>query len=373
MNSDTPQTGILYRDELRGYDFGVGHPFRGDRYKIFYNLLSETLPQDNLYRIIQAEPASDQDLLLICEEDYIAFTREFFDTGNLRDGIMEQFSRYQSVDNLPNSRPTRLEKTARLVIGQAKTACDFIMQDKFLRMISIGGGLHHAKRTHGEGFCLYNDVAFCGFYLAQKYGLNRILILDTDAHAGNGTAEYFYSNPNVLFIDIHQDPRTIYPATGFINQTGEGEGKGFTVNIPLPPGAGDNSYRLAFDSIIMPVAAEFKPQIIIQNGGSDPHYYDELTSLNLSLDGFRMIGEKVEEMASVCNNRLISLIASGYDRQILPFAWLSLIGGLTGANISFEKQKPESRESFSDSAYEETKQVIKEVKNTLREYWECLK
>ncbi len=109
-------------------------------------------------------------------------------------------------------------------MGQAKMAGDLVQRGEFKKAISLGGGLHHAQRNYGEGFCVYNDVAFCGLYLMKTYELERILILDTDAHAGNGTSDYFYEDPRVLFIDLHQDPRTLYPGTGFAHEIGSGRG-----------------------------------------------------------------------------------------------------------------------------------------------------
>ena len=126
-------------------------------------------------------------------------------------------------------------------------ACDLIQSDQYRKVISIGGGMHHAQRRFGEGFCIYNDVAFAAFYLIDKYKLDRIMVLDTDAHAGNGSAEYFRSNPKILYVDIHQDPRTIYPGTGFSSDIGADAGRGFTVNIPMPLNAGDFSYKLVLD------------------------------------------------------------------------------------------------------------------------------
>ncbi len=364
---------ILYRPELKEYNFGPGHPFRGERYETFPRFLRENLPEDDNYRVLRAEAASDDDLRLICREEYIDFTREYYRAANLGLNYPGRFGRFHSPDNLPAGRPGMLEDAARFVVGQAKMAGDLVQGGKFSKVVSIGGGLHHAKRDYGEGFCLYNDVAFSALYLLKKYGLERILVLDTDAHAGNGTSEYFYEDPKVLFIDIHQDPRTLYPGTGFTHQIGSGSGKGFTINIPLPPDAGDDSYRLAFESVVEPVAQEFKPQIIIRNGGSDPHFADRLTNLGLSLKGFRMIGEKVRQMAGICDGREIDLIASGYNETVLPYAWLSLISGLAGIELDLEEPEPAPREFITDSAFAGTKHVIEEVKRQLKEYWSCLR
>ena len=205
--------------------------------------------------------------------------------------------------------------------------------------------MHHAKRRFGEGFCIYNDVAFAVQYLIETHQLQRVLVLDTDAHAGNGTAEYFRSNPQVLFIDIHQDPKTIYPGTGFVNDIGADSAKGHSVNIPMPVLAGNASYMAAFEEVILPLTREFQPQIIIRNGGSDPHCADGLTYLGMTVAGFRVVGDKVREMAEVCGGRQIDLIASGYNATILPYAWLSLISGIADFPIEIEEPEIDSASS----------------------------
>ena len=364
--------GIIYNEGLKEYDFGPGHSFRGDRYELFPRFLSDNLAEDDNYRILKSEPSIDEDLLLICQKDYIEFTKEYYKAANLGLTYPGQFYRFHSGDNMPIGRPGKLEEAARLIIGQAKTACDSVQTGRFKKIVSIGGGLHHAKPSYGEGFCLYNDVAFCALYLMQEYKLERVLILDTDAHAGNGTCEYFYDDPRVLFIDLHQNPRTLYPGTGFANQIGQGDGLGFTANIPMPVSAGYDSYQLAFESIVQPLAQEFKPQIIIRNGGSDPHFSDGLTNLGLPVKGFRMIGERVREMAKICDDKVIDLIASGYNKSVLPFAWLALISGLADIELETQEPEPVPQRFMADLAFAQTEKVVDEVKNHLKDYWTCL-
>jgi len=363
--------GILYREELKEYDFGPGHPFRGDRYQRFPQFLRDNLAEDDNYRMLKAESAGDQDLRLICQQEYIDFTREYYQAANLGLSYSGQFFRFHSGDNMPIGRPGKLEEAARLVVGQAKMACHLVQDGKFKKAVSIGGGLHHAKPSYGEGFCLYNDVAFCALHLRQEYKLERILILDTDAHAGNGTCEYFYEDKRVLLIDLHQDPRTLYAGTGFAYQIGSGDGKGFTINIPMPVYAGYDSYQLVFESIVQPIVEEFKPQIIIRNGGSDPHFNDGLTSLGLPVRGFRMIGERVREMAKICDDKVIDLIASGYNREVLPYAWLALLSGLAGIELKIEEPWIIAQQVKTDPSFAETEKVVKEVKSQLKDYWAC--
>lgn len=364
---------ILYREELKEYDFGPGHPFRGERYIQFYQFLREYLPEDNNYRVVKADWASEEDLFLICQKDYIEVTKEYYKAAHLDLNYGGPIYRYHSGDNIPTGTPGKLEEAARLVVGQAKKACDLIQEGKFQKAVCLGGGLHHAKPDYGEGFCLYNDVAFCARYLLERYQLQRVLILDTDAHAGNGTCEYFYDEPRVLFIDLHQDPRTLYPGTGFVHEIGSGEGKGFTVNVPMPPYAGYNSYKLVLEEIAQPLAEEFKPQLIIRNGGSDPHFSDGLTNLGLPVEGFRMIGEKVREMSEICQGKSIDLIASGYNKQVLPYAWLALICGLVGIEMKIAELAGVAPRFSKDPSFAETQHIVTEVKRYLRDYWKCFK
>ena len=364
---------VLCCPELTEYDFGPGHSFRGDRYKRFPRFLQENLAEDDNYRILEAEWATDEDLLLICQKAYIDFTREYYRAANLGLSFPGQLFQFQSGDNSPPGRPGKLEEAARLIVGQGKMACDLVQEGKFKKVVSLGGGMHHAKSDYGEGFCLYNDVAFCGLYLMQEHNLERILILDTDAHAGNGTVEYFYQDPRVLFIDLHQDPRSLYPGTGFTNQIGSGGGEGFTINIPMPVYAGYDSYELAFKAIVEPITQEFNPQIIIRNGGSDPHFADGLTNLGLPVKGFRMIGERVRQMAVICDGKAIDLIASGYNEQILPYGWLALISGLAGIELETQEPEPIPQRFSMDSSLVQTEMVIKEVRNQLADYWKCLR
>lgn len=366
------ETSILFREELKEYDFGEGHPFRGDRYVNFYKYLNEVTTEGTDYCLLEAESATDHDLQLICHRNYIEFTRGYYESANLGIPYPGKFSDFHSPDNVPTGKPGKVEEAARIVVGQAKLAAQLIHDNDFKKVISIGGGLHHAKPNHGEGFCLYNDVAFCALYLIHQYGLERILVLDTDAHSGNGTMAYFYSDPAVLFIDIHQDPIGIYPGTGFVQQIGSDAGKGYTINIPLPEYSSDDAYKLVFESIIEPVVEEFKPQVIIRNGGSDPHYADGLTILGMTMEGFRMMGEKVRKMSEICDGKLIDMIASGYNREVLPYAWMAMISGLTGIKYDLVEPLPMLTDAKKQAALVETGTVIAEVKKYLKPYWKCL-
>lgn len=364
------KTALVYNPNIKNYHFGEAHPFKGERFEIFVNFLKEKLSNfQSHFEEIKPKPATDKDLGLAHTEEYIEVMKK------ASEGIIvPNILKYATVDNLDpitGYLPRGIEESARLIVDSSLLAGQLVFEGKFKKAISIGGGLHHAKKDKGEGFCIYNDVVICAKNLLNR-GLKKILILDTDAHAGNGTTEAFYEDNRVLFIDIHQDPRTIYPGTGFIYQIGQGKGEGFTVNIPLPPGAGDLAYQYCFEELIFPLVKEFKPEIIIRNGGSDPYFDDILTNLGLTLEGFKMIGKNVRKLAEICQEKEVDLIASGYNQEILPWAWLALISGLLNLNTRIEELN-KGRVPPKNSKLEETKEIIKELKNILKKYWKCFR
>jgi acetoin utilization protein AcuC len=216
-------------------------------------------------------------------------------------------------------------------------------------------------------------VAFSALYLIEQYHLDRILVLDTDAHAGNGTVEYIRGNSKILYIDVHQDPHTIYPGCGFVQEIGVDSGKGLTINLPLPVHAGNASYLMAFNEVILPVVKEYQPQIIIRNGGSDPHFNDGLTYLGMTVAGFRLLGDKVRELAETCGGRQIDLIASGYNKDVLPYAWLSLLSGIADFPLTVEEPVAVPPQFEQDLVIGDTENMLQEVKRYHRDYWKCFR
>ena len=361
------KTIIIYSDELKNYDFGEGHPFRSNRFERFLELFKEKLSKDKRFELKKnITLASDEELELWHSKDYIK-TMQDASQGK----AVSNLFRFISGDNInPSTKklPQGIEEGARAVVKNSLLAIDYNQQRKTEKAVSIGGGLHHAMSDYGEGFCVYNDVVIATKYAIEKYNLERVLILDTDAHAGNGTCKAFYSDPKVLFVDTHQGG--IYPGTGSVDEIGEGRGKGFTVNLPVEAGTGDKAYELIFDEIIFPLAREYKPQMIIRYGGSDPYFDDELTSLGLTLYGFEMIGKKVRELSrELCENRSVDLLCSGYNLEVLPKIWLTLVAAISGVKINFK----ESALDIRDRKIAETKHLIKKVKGKLAPYWKSIK
>jgi len=361
------KTTVIYSNKLQKYDFGQGHPFRSDRFNLFLRLFRKKLGNNESFALEENENlATDEELGIWHTDEYIQAMRA------ASAGIdLPHLSRFASGDNLnplTGLIPPGVEEGARAAVKNSIMAIDTIAQGTSEKAVSIGGGLHHAKAGYGEGFCIYNDVAIAARYAMKQYGISRVLVLDTDAHAGNGSCAAFYADPRVLFIDLHQ--AGIYPGTGAADEIGEGKAKGFTINLPLVAGTGDAAYRLIFDEVIFPVAAQFQPELIIRYGGSDPHYQDSLTQLGLTLAGFKMIGEKVRQLSeTVCGGKSADLICSGYNLDVLPKAWICLLAALGGAEIEFEQEYPR-RES---EKVEETRKLIEQVQGNLRPFWKSMR
>lgn len=368
----TQKTALIYSPEIKKYSFGKYHPFTSERFENFLGFIKEKLPDfKDYFEEIESKPATEKNLRLFHTQEYIEAMKEA--SAGI---ILPDILKYVSIDNLDPSTgylPKGIERATRIAVGSSLLAGKLVFEGKFKKAIVLGGGLHHAKENFGEGFCVYNDVVICAKTLLNQ-GLKRILILDTDAHAGNGVSEAFYGEDRILFADIHQDPRTIYPGKGFINEIGQGEGEGFTVNIPLLPGTGNKAYQYCFEEIIFPMAKEFKPEIIIRYGGSDPYFADGLTNLGLTLEGFKMIGKKVRKLAEkVCQGKEVDLIASGYNPEILPLAWTALISGLLDLPIEIKPPTKFGGGPPKNSKLKETKEIIKELKKCLQKYWRCFR
>lgn len=356
--------GMIYSNKLKNYDFGSGHPFRGDRFESFMSYFNTQLSKSGKFEILlNEEAASDNDLKLWHTKDYIQAIKRT--SAGLEVSNLLNYISGDNVNPLTRQFPLGIEPAARVIVKNSMLACELVQEEKYEKAVSIGGGLHHAKPGYGEGFCVYNDVVISAKHAIRKYALERILILDTDAHAGNGTCQAFYSDPRVLFVDIHQ--KYIYPGTGYEDEIGEGKGKGYTVNVPLPPYASDEAYKFVFNELIFPLVEEFNPQLVIRNGGSDPHPSDQITHLGLTLDGFRYIGKSVREIADICDGKEVDLICSGYKPEVLSRAWSALIAGLAGVDISLEEPFP--LRIKKTQMLGEVKNLVKKVKRNLKPYW----
>ena len=173
---------------------------------------------------------------------------------------------------------------------------------------------HHAETNSAMGFCFFNNVALAAEFLTREMGFKRVLIFDFDVHHGNGTQHFFEERPDIFFASIHQDPRTSFPGTGFSHERGSGAGVGFTLNVPVPPGIGDEDYLKIFYDQVQPRLIEYKPDFVLVSAGFDAHRDDPLASLNLSETTFRELTRELKQLAEdYAGGRIMSLLEGGYN------------------------------------------------------------
>lgn len=175
---------------------------------------------------------------------------------------------------------------------------------------------HHAMPQHTMGFCFFNNVALAALWALERGGLERVAILDWDAHHGNGTEHIFYRDPRVLFVSWHQDPN--WPHTGHVDDIGEGPGRGYNLNIPLPKGSGDAAFLSTYQTLVAPALEKFRPQLILVSAGYDAHHADILTEMGLTATGFGQLTEAVMRSAeTLCGGKAGFLLEGGYHVQAL--------------------------------------------------------
>jgi len=315
-----PRTLLVYHEDYQKYDFGGEHALREVRVKLARDLIA------GLGLVREAEegrpvPASDFDLLTVHERDYISIVKKL--SANPR-GEAFEFG-LGPGDNPPFGG---MYEAASLQVGGTLLAVDSVLEGTATRAYNLGGGFHHAMPAKASGFCIFNDGAI-GIRRLLEGGVKRVLYVDIDAHHGDGVQAVFYRDPRVLTISLHEDGRYLFPGTGFVDEIGEGEGRGYSVNVPLPPYARDEAWMHAFDSIVLPLAKAFRPEVLFTQTGADAHAGDPLTHLGLTTESYEHAGARFHEIARKwCDGRWIAVGGGGYDVTAAPRVWTLLFAAM---------------------------------------------
>jgi acetoin utilization deacetylase AcuC-like enzyme len=231
----------------------------------------------------------------------------------------------------------RSYELALLSAGSALTALELVLSGEVSSahaMLRRSG--HHAWRDSGYGFCIFNNCAVAARAAQARFDLERIAVVDIDAHHGNGSEWIFYDDPSVLTISLHQD-RSFPSDTGQLARTGEGDGEGKNINVNLPAGLGDPGYHYALDRIVLPVLRAFQPELIVVACGVDASLFDPLSRLGLTARGFAAVAERLVAVADdVSGGRLVSVQEGGYSHVYAPFCWLAIVETLAGVTERHE-------------------------------------
>jgi acetoin utilization deacetylase AcuC-like enzyme len=187
---------------------------------------------------------------------------------------------------------------------------------------------HHAERSRAMGFCLFNNVAVAAALALHELGVERVLIIDWDVHHGNGTAEIFRHRRDVLFASIHQHP--LYPGTGAIADVGSGEGRGYTINIPVPPRSDEEVWLSVLEHLIIPAGLEFRPQLVLISAGFDAHRDDPLADCRLETASFAQMACHVRDAAASLGAPLGAVLEGGYEPTALTDSVLATLAALNG-------------------------------------------
>jgi acetoin utilization deacetylase AcuC-like enzyme len=248
--------------------------------------------------------------------------------------------------------------------GGAKTIGMAVMDKQIQRGFAlVRPPGHHAMRVvHGaRGFCNINIEAIMIEYLRQAYPIDKVAIVDTDCHHGDGTQDIYWHDPNTLFISIHQDGRTLYPGSGFINEFGGPNAIGTTINIPLPPHTSEDGFLYAVKEVVLPILQDFEPDIIINSAGQDNHYTDPITNMNFSAQGYA-------ELTALLKPD-IAVLEGGYSIEgALPYVNVGIVLAMAGLDYSYVKEPDYDPAKIRQSP--DVGESIRQVGDTILSYWQ---
>jgi acetoin utilization protein AcuC len=319
---------VWYGDDAPWYDHGPQHPLRPARVLLTRRLIHEYGVIDGA-RVVetQARDASDAELQLVHTSRYVDAVKQ---AGRGEPGPWWEFG-FGPGDN--PIFPDMHDASAR-VAGASLVAAEAVLSGWAEHSFNPAGGLHHAMPERASGFCVYDDPALAIAWLLEQ-GVDRIAYVDVDVHHGDGPQAVFYGDPRVLTISLHQSGRTLFPGTGFVHESGAGEARGTKVNVPLPPGTGDESWLRAFRDIVPPLVTAWRPHVLVTQLGCDTHHTDPLAMLELTTAAYRETAGRLHELAHrAAGGRWLATGGGGYQwARVVPRAWTIYFAEMAGTDV----------------------------------------
>ena len=348
-------TAVVYSPKYLRHKTGPRHPESPSRLRVIMRELNKSgILTNERCSLVEPEIASIKDLQLIHDTDHIQRIQQFCSCGG---GLLDQGDTVVSPESY---------EVALLAAGGTLKAVDLVMAGKFRNAFAfVRPPGHHAGSDYPMGFCVFNNVAVAASHLLENFDLDRVLILDIDAHHGNGTQEIFYRSDRVLYVSLHEDPSK-FPLTGFAEEVGEDDGLGYTVNVPLPYGTGDRIYLKAFNEIMVPIINQYKPQFILVSTGFDTHYTDPVGNLFLSALGYAKIFDAVLESASkFCQGKLVAVLEGGYSLRFLGKMACAVTARLAEIPYSIK----DKRRGAGVKVRKKGEKTIEQVKKIQSSFW----
>jgi len=326
-------TAFIWGDQLASYRFTAQHPLNPRRLQLTVELLGRMgLIGDEQAPIVAPRYAEADELEAVHDVAYLEAVRAASADPEPRAGYATFGLGSEDVPLVPG-----MDEAARLVCGATLTAAEWVMTGRATRAFSIAGGLHHARRAEAAGFCIYNDLAIAIRWLQRHYG-SRVMYIDIDAHHGDGVQWLCYDDPGVLTVSFHESGAFLFPGTGFIDELGDGDGYGYSVNVPLDAHTEDGSFLESFNGLVPELAAHFRPDVILLQAGCDAHVLDPLTHLRCTTGLYEHVTRLACELADrYCGGRLIATGGGGYAvYTVVPRAWALVWGALRGLRLDDE-------------------------------------
>jgi len=312
-------TCVYLGQELADYGFKDGHPFGPQRHDVFQaELLNRNL--DKSLDILQPVKASRDLIELFHTSDYIEKVHDYSKLGN---GYLDEGDTPSFVG---------MFEAASNVAGSVTDAIDRIMAKQYRRAFSPIAGLHHARRHVAAGFCVFNDCGIAIEYLRAQYGIKRVAYIDIDAHHGDGVFYSFEEDPDLLFADIHQDGLTLYPGTGFAEETGKGAAVGTKLNLPVPPFADDSVFQAVWPKIET-YLEENEPEFILLQCGADSIKGDPITNMAFSPASHAYAAKRLCAIADrYCEGKILAMGGGGYNHDNIARAWTAVVDSMINAD-----------------------------------------
>ncbi len=330
-------TGFLWDERYAWHDTGTGAGFMSAGGLVepemhgespatkrrFRNLLEVTGLLEQCVAL-KARPATDEEILRLHTPEYVQRIKDLSAAGGGDGGELAPFG-------------ANGFEVAALAAGGAITATEAVMRgevDNAYALVRPPG--HHAERDLGRGFCIFGNTALAAQHAREALGAERVVVVDWDVHHGNGTEHAFSEDPTVLAISLHQD--NLYPVdSGRVTDTGEGDGAGATLNVPLPPGSGNGAYEAALERVVAPAIRRFRPDVVLVASGFDASMCDPFAVMAVTSPGFaRMARILLDVTAEVCGGRLVLIHEGGYSSAHVPFCGVAVMEELLGTEQRVE-------------------------------------